>query len=357
MRGAGTISVPAASEEVAVNARSTHHVARPSPPSLQHKLSSWAEAGLITPEQARAITEHESLAPGRPSLTVVPPAGPAGPSLVVEALGYLGGVIMLVGAGLLVGIYWEDLSTALRLLLLAGVAVLLVAAGSAVSDRLGPAAGRLRSVLWALAVAATGAFAAVLTADVLDLHDEDALVVFGPITAAVAAVLWWLRRTWLQHLALLVPVMVSAAGVALQLSDAEAAPGFAVFAVGVAWVALAWFDLLTPREVGVAVGAVAATFGALTIGGDSAARNVGVALGLAAALGLVALALLERDLPWLGVGAVLLLWSAPRAMVEWFPGRMSAALTLLVTGGLLVGAAIWVARHRGGPGEPTGAGG
>ena len=341
--------------------RTTHRTARPSYSSLQRQLPSWVEAGLITPEQARSIAEHESLGPQGTPPTVVPPSGPsgpAGPSLVVEALGYLGGIIMLSGAGLLIGIYWEDLSTALRLLLLAGVAVLLVAAGSAVSDRLGAAAGRLRSVLWALAVAATGAAAGVFAVDVLDLHDEDAIVVFGPITAAVAAVLWWLRRTWLQQVALLVPVMVSAAGVALQLSDAEAAPGFAVFAVGVAWAALAWFDLLAPREVGVAIGAVAATFGALTIGGDSTASNVGVALGLAAALGLVALALLERDLPWLGVGAVLLLQSAPRAMVEWFPGRMSAALTLLVTGGLLVGAAIWVARHRGGtPDEPSRAGG
>jgi hypothetical protein len=43
-----------------------------------------------------------------------------------------------------------------------------------------------------------------------------------------------------------------------------------------------------------------------------------------------------------------MLWSMPRAADAWFPGRLSAALTLLVTGGALVGAAVWVARHQGG---------
>jgi hypothetical protein len=41
-----------------------------------------------------------------------------------------------------------------------------------------------------------------------------------------------------------------------------------------------------------------------------------------------------------------MLWASPRAAVEWFPGRLSAALTLIMTGGVLVCAAVWVARHR-----------
>jgi hypothetical protein len=65
-------------------------------------------------------------------------------------------------------------------------------------------------------------------------------------------------------------------------------------------------------------------------------------------VGTVALALWERSLPWLGVGAVAMLYASPRAAVAWFPGRLSAALTLIVTGGVLVGASVWVARHRAG---------
>jgi hypothetical protein len=47
------------------------------------------------------------------------------------------------------------------------------------------------------------------------------------------------------------------------------------------------------------------------------------------------------------VAAIALLWTMPRAADAWFPGRLSAALTLMVTGGALVGAAVWVARHQG----------
>jgi hypothetical protein len=77
------------------------------------------------------------------------------------------------------------------------------------------------------------------------------------------------------------------------------------------------------------------------------ADDFGIALGLGTAVATVALALWERSLVWLAVAAIAMLWTTPRAAVEWFPGRLSAALTLIVTGGLLVLSAVWVARRRG----------
>jgi len=333
-----------------MRARIVHHAAPTAPTALAGRLDEWVRAGLITADQRQAIATHEAHPGGRAHpFRVVPQTDVApAPSLVTEALGYLGGVIMLVGAGLLVGMYWADLSVALRLALVGGAAVALVVAGAAVPDRFGAPAGRLRSALWALGVAATGAFFTILSVDVLDRTDEDALIVLAPPTAILAAVLWRLRRTWLQQLALLVPVVLWAAAAALQISDSDTSPGLAMWVVGVIWAAVAWGGLLEPREVGVATGALAAGFGAMTMSGTNIA-DLGVLMGLTTALGLVALALRERNLAWLGVGAVLLMWTAPRAIVEWFPGQASAALTLLVTGGLLVGAAVWVARHKGAP--------
>ncbi len=333
-----------------MRARIVHHAAPTTPTALVARLDDWVAAGLITPDQGRAIASHEAQADRRAHQLRVVPASDAAdaPSLVTEALGYLGGVIMLVGAGLLVGMYWADLSVAVRLVLVGVAAVALVAAGSAVPDKFGAPAGRLRSVLWALGVAATGAFFTIFSVDVLDRTDEDALIVLAPPTAILAAVLWRLRRTWLQQLALLVPVLLWAVAAALQISDADSAPGLAMSVVGVAWAAIAWSGRLEPREVGVATGAFAAGFGAVTMSGSHIA-GVGMLMAIATAFALVALALRERNLAWLGVGAVLLLWTAPRAIVEWFPGQASAALTLLVTGGLLVGAAVWVARHKGAP--------
>jgi hypothetical protein len=326
------------------NAAHAQPVSGPAPeaPDL---LDEWVGAGLIAPEQAERIRAHEAARHDRrPRLAAAPAVAPVGPSLVVEALGYLGGVIMLVGAGILVGLYWGDLPVVLRLLLVGVTAAALVGAGFAVPDRLGEAADRLRAVLWALAVAATVGFFTVLTADVLDVYDEDSLLVIGPGTAVVAATLWSLRRTWLQQAGLLVALVLSAIGVTGQVTGMDSSwPGAVVAAVGVTCAVLAWAGRFAPRESGVSFGVVVAVAGSMGIDNDA-----GILLALLVAVAMVALALGERSLPWLGIAALATLWTAPRAAVAWFPGRLSASLTLIVTGGLLVGAAVWVARHQGG---------
>ncbi len=321
-------------------------------PRSRDPLDEWVGAGLIAPDQADRIRAHEQArhdSSPRPAVGSAP-AVTAGMSLVVEALGYLGGVIMLVGAGILVGLVWEDVPVAVRLVLGAGTALALVAAGLAVPDGLGAAAGRLRSVLWVLAVAATAAVATVWSNDVLGRYDEAALVVVFPPTALVAAALWRMRRTWPQQLALLVTLVLSAAAVGVQVAEPDWVPGISVWVLAVAWTAVAWTGRLQPRATGLAFGGVAAIFGAMTT-----ASEPGIVLGLATAAAMLAMALYERSLPLLAVAAAGLLQAAPRAAFEWFPGRLSASLTLIVVGGTLVGAAVWVARHRGGkrpPAEP-----
>lgn len=315
---------------------------QPSPSALD-ALDEWVASGLVTPEQARAIREHEVARRGPHAAVALQPSPEAGPSLVVEALGYLGGVVMLIGAGILTGMLWPDLSVPLRLALIGAAALSLIGAGFAVPERLGEVAGRVRSVLWALGVAATAGFFSVFSTEVLDRYDEHALVVIGPLTAVVAGALWWLRRTWLQQLALLAPLLVSAMGVGMELTSTDSSWGGAlVGATAACWAALSWAGRLEPRVPGVAFGALGAVLGALAMPSD-----VGIALALATAVAAVGLALWERSLPWLGVAAITLLWTMPRAADAWFPGRLSAALTLLATGATLVGAAVWVARHQG----------
>jgi hypothetical protein len=137
--------------------------------------------------------------------------------------------------------------------------------------------------------------------------------------------------------------MVSALGVGMELASTDSSWGGAtMWAAAVGWAALSWTGRLEPRVTGVAFGVLGATLGAMTMDAEA-----GIALGLATAVAAVVVALWERSLPWLAVAAIALLWTMPRAADAWFPGRLSAALTLIVTGGALVGAAIWVARHQG----------
>ena len=320
-----------------------HHPAPP--PSLSDVLEDWVDVGLITDEQSRAIRQHEAQPHERRADLSLAPAPESGPSLVVEALGYIGGIVMLVGAGILTGMYWADLSVAPRLILIGATALAMVGAGFAVSDRLGDAAGRLRSVLWALGVAATAGFFGVFSTEVLNRYDEHALVVVGPCTAVVAGLLWWLRPTSLQQLGLFVPTTVAAVAVGLELSSTSSSwGGAAMWSVAMVWAALSLAGWLEPRVTGVALGMLGAVLGAMMMDAD-----VGIALALATAVAAGVLALWARSLPWLGVAAVALLWTMPRAAGAWFPGTLSAALTLIVTGGALVGAAAWVARHQGRP--------
>ena len=322
--------------------RSTVHERAPQP-SLLDGLEDWVDAGLITNEQARAIRQHDVDPRERRVVPVVVPSPETGPPLVIEALGYLGGLVMLTGAGTLAAIYWADLSTGLRLAVIGATAFALVVAGFAVPHGLGDAAGRLRSVLWAAGVAATAGFFGVFSTELLGRHDEHALVVIGAGTAVVAGILWRLRATWLQQLSLFVPLMVAAVGTGMELTSTSSSwAGAATWAVAIVWVVCSWAGQLEPRVTGVSLGVLGAVLGTMLMHTDA-----GIALGLATSVAAAVVALWERNLPWLGLAAIALLWTMPRAADAWFPGRLSAALTLIATGGVLVVAAVWAEQRQG----------
>ena len=98
------------------------------PVHLDALLTRWVADGLVSAEQADAIRAAERDVPvvAQPEL-----AGPPAPgrSLLVEALGYLGGVVILVAAGLVTARFWNDLSEGGRVTLGALATVLLVGAG------------------------------------------------------------------------------------------------------------------------------------------------------------------------------------------------------------------------------------
>jgi len=261
----------------------------PTPPSIEAALQRWVAAGLIEPAQADAIRAAEAAQPA-----------PSRSSLLAEALGYVGGVLVLVAAGTLTGRFWDDLGTGGRVAAAAVAALVLFVAGAAAPAPRTGASGRLRAVVWLLSVAALAGAVGLLGDEVLGLAD-DAMVLLAAACATVYAGLLWQRHHAVpQHVAFLAALVVTAGSAAALLpGPAGEPPWLAVWGTGAAWLLLGWGGVVAPRAAAYVCGGVAVVIGSVAVA-DSA---WGAVLAVGSALVLVVGGVLDRDLVLLGVGA------------------------------------------------------
>ena len=305
---------------------------------LATQLRRWAADGLLTQDQATAI-----LAAEHPQ--VPRPAAPTRPvSVMVELLGYLGGILAIIGAVLLAARFWQDLAVWTRLTLLGLVAVALWAAGAAVHEHADPALWRLRGVLWLLSSATVAFFAALFTADVLELSSEAVALVTGLATATHAGALWWRRPRPLQQLACLAGVVAAIAGGVAVAGGSETVVGLSIWAVGVGWVLLGWRGLLPPTLVALLVGAVVLLFGAQAM--VAAWPAAGLLLGLASAAGLLVIGTTGHRLGLAGVGIWGVIMFLPATVVHFFAGTVGVPVLILLTGVVLLAATLVMLRVR-----------
>jgi Predicted membrane protein (DUF2157) len=325
----------------------------PGPAGVTVLVERWVASGLITREQAERIYAEEYLRPPErpptPEVTVTTvvakpaPGPPPRVSLVTEALGYLGGVLILVATVVITARYWDELPLAIRLGLAAAAAALLLAAGLAVPERLGEAGRRLRAVMWLASTGAFAGFLALIAVEVFDWDDADVALFTAGGIAVYAGTLWAYRRNGLQQMAVFGALVATAASAAGHLEGAEeTAPGLAVWGVGLVWLTLAWGGLLAPRQVAYVLGSIGAVFGAQATMGT----GWGHVLALATIAGLVGAAVLIGNLVVLSIGAVGTLMILPETMEYYFPGALAAPLALLAAGVLLVVAALRTTRPR-----------
>jgi Predicted membrane protein (DUF2157) len=295
---------------------------------LPAQLRRWAAEGLLTEEQAAAILAAEHARAHRPAAPIQPV------SIMVELLGYLGGVLAIIGAVLLAARFWQDLATWTRLTLLGVVAAALWATGTMVHEHADAALWRLRGVLWLLSSATVAFFAALFAVDVLELSGEAVALVAGLATAAQAGLLWWRRPRPLQQLACLAGVVAATGGGVAVAGGSQTLVGLSIWAVGMLWLLLGWRGMLPPTVVALLAGGVVLVFGAQAMAAGWEAA--GLLLGLASAAGLLVAGTTGRRLALAGVGIFGVVMFLPATVVHFFAGTVGVPVLILLAGVVLL---------------------
>lgn len=307
------------------------------PEDLDLQLRRWVADGLIAAEQADAIRRHEAdLGP-----TASRPGVQFGISPVVEVVGYVGAALALSAAGLILGEYWDRVTTWGQVALLALVTAIVLLGGALLRDRTDPAVRRLVSLLWFAASVGTALTVGVAFETGLDSADRDTALAISLAVLGISLVVYRQRPAVLQQVALAVGV----GGVALSglsYPQAEVDPlffGLMLWSLGVAWLLLVHGRWLEPERTAQVMGALAVGIGSqVATAGDS--PGFGLLIGLASTVSLIALSLSTASLLLLGMAVVGVVVFVPQTIFHFFGDSLGAPIALLVTGLVLVVGAV-----------------
>ena len=224
--------------------------------SVDQLLDRWVGAKLMSVEQSVAIRGFERERAHAAALAPTPVARRRLPA-VAEALGYLGGVLAIVGLTLLVARYWTMMATGWKLMLSGGVAAVLGFIGGAVPESKDAAFARLRGFVWLASMAASGLFAGVAVHDGWGITRAQSIALSVSVAVTVVgAAMWQLRDRFLQQMVTLVALVVGAATATSEFASSGFV-GIVVAAIGAVLIASAWWRRMSLSRLNVTVGAAA----------------------------------------------------------------------------------------------------
>lgn len=322
-------------------------------PDLREQLERWLAEGLIDAGQAVRIEVAEGARARQLSRPAAGQAGADSPRafsfsrrtpLVVEALGYLGGTLVIVAGLITAPMLWPRIPAVAELTIAAVATAAFGIAGGVLRVGDSPSFLRLRSVLWLMSAIGFSAFMAVLTTQAWDLGDDSAALVTALAVTAYAVPLWWRTRATLQHL-----VMFAGAAGVTGTAIASAglpgwAPGLGIWGLGTLWALAVYRGYLVPRTAGYAVAGIAMLTGAQITMGAAA----GPALALVTVAGLLAAGVLLHRIVLLGLGSAGVVVLVPQIMTRYLPTSIGAPLAVCAVGLILVGVACGSLRRRAG---------
>ncbi len=307
---------------------------------LREQLQRWTAAGLIDADQAGRI-EVAELARAHAQ-----PVSRRRLPLVAEVLGYLGAVLAATAIAVALRQVWRHVPPAAWLGLAVVLAVGFLISGALIRPGGEPAFRRLRSVLWLLATASAAGSVAVLTTKFLHLTDSSVALSVSGAWLICAIPFWWRTRSGVQQVATFGGA-IALVETGLDKIDPHAGIigyGLALWVLAVAWGVATARGYLAPRVVGLVLSGVGALVGALIA--MSSSNAAGQVLALLTVAGLLTVGVISRRVLLIGIGAAGTLYVIPAVAARYLPGSLAAPLAVAMVGLVLLGVAMWLARHR-----------
>lgn len=282
---------------------------------------------------------------------------------LVELAAYVGGAFVVAAGVLFATREWADLSVTQRVGLLAGVAVVLAAAGVAtvlvtggrrvVLEPVLDARRRLASTLLTGAAFASAAAVMVATIDWVERTSSEqesgelvGLAASGTLLALAVVGYLFVPSLAGQLTAAFATMYLVPFGLMAADLEGSVLHGVVVVGIGAVWLLLAatgrWREVLPARVVGVAMLVVGAQ---IPIGSQEHPWVAYVGLAVVAVVGF-SVYVTRRSWPYLVAGVVGLTLAVPEALLDWTEGSLGPAGALLVAGATLLAASVLGLRLR-----------
>lgn len=297
----------------------------------------WVQEGLLSEEQALAIDRYESTRNGEIAAPRLSPA--------IEALAYVGGAMLAVGAAMLIGRFWDDMNAAAHLAVV-GIPAAATGVVGAIVGEAEPVAMRLRGFLWTLSAIGSGAFAGLFVFEVFDRTGEPVAFATATTAAVVSAAFWSLRDRPLQHVVTFVGLVVAiGVGIAwIDSTEPSAWIGLAFWSLGALWAVAAWRRWVPPAMIGFPLGV------ALTLIGSGVVGNrydwLAPILGLVTAAGWTAIGIGVNEVLALAPGVIGIFVFLPWTLGRFFGESLGVPVIVMLSGALLLAVVVVLWRRR-----------
>lgn len=309
---------------------------------LTELLKRWQSAGVIDETTAQRIGAFES--------ANAPVSSPANRPGALEALLYLGLVVLAVGAFSLFAENWNQLESWARVVALAAPALLLLVVGAALSRSADAQLERGGQAAWLLTVALfAGLFAVVVHEYGLGFDDADdpgSLLLIAASTFLLAVALWIFTPSY--------PQLLAIAGATVFLGQAvgnwpdefsQEFAGMTIFAVAIAGLALAEAGWLTPVIGSRILFSVLAIMGPFEAGVDRGPVAFELLAGGAAAA-VIAYGVVRASFLVVLVGVLGSFFVLINFIFRHFSDRIGGPMAMMLSGGILIAGVLLLEVYR-----------